>query len=73
MSDIHEATIDERMERLARDHPGAVLTHRQWYQNAIGEMHHILQFTDKDESWSSVGTTLGLAYVDLRRKMTIGE
>jgi hypothetical protein len=71
--DAHEATLDERMERLARDHPGAVLVHRMWYQVDVEEMHHILQFTDRDESWTATGTSLGMAYVELRRKMMIGE
>jgi hypothetical protein len=70
---LHELPIDERLERLAREHPGSVLQHRLWYQSDADETHHILQFTDGAESWSAVGTSLGAAYCELRRKMVIGE
>jgi hypothetical protein len=71
--DHHEAIVEDRMEKFARDHPGGVFYHRLWFQRTIGEMHHILQFTDRDESWTATGTSLGLAYCELRRKMEMGE
>ena len=73
MPDTHEATVEDRMEKLARDHPGGILTHRQWYQADAEEMHHIIEFRYGDDAWSATGTSLGMAYCDLRRKMTVGE
>ena len=73
MTECHEATVEDRMERLARKHPGGVLTHRLWFQADVEEMHHIVEFRDGDEAWAATGTSLGMAYCDLRRKMTMGE
>jgi hypothetical protein len=61
------------LEKLARKHPGGVLTHRLWYQADAGEMHHIVEFRDGDEAWTATGTSLGMAYIELRRKMEMGE
>jgi hypothetical protein len=66
-------TIEDRMERLAREHPGAVLSIRMWHQADVDEMHYIIQLTDKNDAWAATGTSLGTAYVELRRIMDMGE
>ena len=68
-----EATVEDRLEKLARKHPGGVVCHRLWYQANAEEMHHIVDLRYGDDAWAATGTSLGLAYVELRRKMMMGE
>ena len=65
--------VCKKLDDLAEKYPGCVIDHRQWYQADKGEMHHILQFRCGSEEFSAVGTTLEMAYCELRRKMTTGE
>jgi len=68
-----ELTVEQRMEKLARDHPGGVVHHRQWFQKSDAEMHHIIELRCDDDAWAATGTSPGLAYCELRRKMEMGE
>jgi hypothetical protein len=73
MPDAHEFNVEQRMEKLARDHPGGVICHRLWYQANADEMHHIVDLRYGDDAWTATGTSLGMAYCELRRKMEMGE
>ena len=65
--------ILERSETLTREHPGAVLTLRTWYQADQQEHHCICAMASADDQWSGVGKTAAEAYVDMRRRMVMGE
>ena len=65
--------ILQRLEELARQHPGAIYRIRGWFAPAATEMHFIIEFLTGAEQWSAVGNNIESAYCELRRKMVIGE